>query len=73
MSNHTTVDCRKPGRCTVCNAKNTRIIHIDKVSQGLNELASNPSLNNATNIVRFWIITTCPYFLIWEVLLAITR
>ena len=23
--------------------------------------------------VRFWIITSCPYFIIWEVLLAITR
>ena len=23
--------------------------------------------------IRFWIITSCPYFIIWEVLLAITR
>ena len=49
MSNHTTDDCRKPGRCTVCNAKHTRFIHIENVSQGLNESTSNPSLNNVTN------------------------
>ena len=24
-------------------------------------------------ICPFWIITSCPYFIIWEVLLAITR
>ena len=49
MSNHTTDDCRKPGRCTVCNAKHTRFIQIENVSQGLNESTSNPSLNNLTN------------------------
>ena len=30
-------------------------------------------LENREVYSQFWIITSCPYFIIWEVLLAITR
>ena len=43
--------------------------------QGMLTLSGAPSTTSLIGYyhVRFWIITSCPYFKIWEVLLAITR
>ena len=34
---------------------------------------TQPYICHILSFVRFWIITSCPYLIIWEVLLAITR
>ena len=48
LNNHCTKDCRKPGRCTVCNEKHTKFIHLDNMnvdSSVSSCLVSNDKLN----------------------------
>ena len=57
LGNHTTDVCRKPGRCTVCGAKHTRLIHvIDEGSANCvtaNSVANNDSqVNHSSNDIE---------------------
>ena len=49
-------------------------VQISKTDVGFgNDREPSPSLSRYYTSVNFWIIKFCPYFIIWEVLLAVTR
>ena len=58
LNNHGTGECRKPGRCTVCNQKHTKFIHVDVSNANnvrLQSLESNEvssDVSHASEIVQ---------------------
>ena len=50
LDNHVTSDCRKPGRCTVCNEKHTRFIHVDDSNNVRSTVSSNCLVANDSSV-----------------------